>query len=189
VPRPDTPARIGQAKIKKVAWQPARQISELDPTDQSAAGPAHHRGKTPAENDGDVADLVWKYFAEEITEALRDVQQDLAPDQNESGQAASRRKRLGKWAKHKTQPATYSFVSIRSAPSTQKRWDANNHEESHLPVIDVEALRSIRRIVLTINERIAAMDGRIPGSKLSTTIWGDQGRRPKHFPAGSGCRI
>jgi hypothetical protein len=68
VPRPDTPARIGQAKIKKVAWQPARQISELDPTDQSAAGPAHHRGKTPAENDGDVADLVWKYFAEEITE-------------------------------------------------------------------------------------------------------------------------
>jgi hypothetical protein len=91
-PRPGTPARIGQAKIKRIAGQPARQISELDPTEQSAAGPAHHRRKTPAENDADLAQLVWKYFAEEITEALRDIQQDLAPDQNDSGQAGSRRK-------------------------------------------------------------------------------------------------
>jgi hypothetical protein len=56
-----------------------------------------------------------------------------------------------------------SFVSIRSGPSTQKRWDANDHEESHLPVIDVEALRSIRRIVLTIQERIAAGQESKPG--------------------------
>jgi hypothetical protein len=100
------------------------KFSELDPTDQSAAGPAHHRGKTPAENDGDVADLVWKYFAEEITE-----------------------------------------------PNTRFK---------------IPAPQSIKDASQKVH---GAMDGWIPGSKLSTTIWGDQGRRPKHFPAGSGCRI
>jgi hypothetical protein len=91
-PRPGSPARIGQAKIKRVAGQPARQISKADAIHQAAAWPTYGRGTGAGENDGDVADLVWKYFAEEITEALRDVQQNLAPDQNDSGQAASRRK-------------------------------------------------------------------------------------------------
>ena len=55
-----------------------------------------------------------------------------------------------------------SFVSIRSAPSTQNGRDAND-EENKLPVIDVEALRNIRRIVLTIKERIAASHESKPG--------------------------
>jgi hypothetical protein len=75
----------------KTAGQP-KQISELDASFHSEAGPAHERGIRQAENDGDLADLVWKYFAEEITGTLREVQQDLAPDQNGSGQAPSRRK-------------------------------------------------------------------------------------------------
>jgi hypothetical protein len=91
-PGPGTPARIGQAKIKKAAGQPARQISKADATHQAAAWPTYGRGTGAGENDGDLADLVWKYFAEEITKALRNIQQDLAPDQNDPGQAGSRRK-------------------------------------------------------------------------------------------------
>jgi hypothetical protein len=86
-PRPGTPARIGQAKIKKVAGQPARQISEVDPTDESVAGPAHHHGKTPAENDADLAQLVWKYFADEITQTLIDVQELLECERNTTEKA------------------------------------------------------------------------------------------------------
>jgi hypothetical protein len=87
-PRPGTPARIGQAKITKVAGQPARQISELDPTDQSAAGSAHRRGKTPAGNDADLTELVWKYFAGEITQALIEVQELLERERNTTEKAS-----------------------------------------------------------------------------------------------------
>jgi hypothetical protein len=66
-----------------------------------------------------------------------------------------------------------SFVSIPSALSTQKRRDANNHEEIHLPVIDIEALRSIRRIVLTIKERIAASQASNPGDGHQRLSAGD----------------
>ena len=66
-----------------------------------------------------------------------------------------------------------SFVSIRYAPSTQKRRDANDHEESHLPVIDVEALRSIRRILLTIKERIATGQASNPGDGHQRLSAGD----------------
>src|SRR5262245_39212932 len=66
-----------------------------------------------------------------------------------------------------------SFRSIPSASSTQKGRDANDHEESHLPVIDVEALRSIRRIVLTIKERIAADEESKPGHDHQRLSAGD----------------
>jgi hypothetical protein len=79
----------------------------------------------------------------------------LAPQQSDydSKQVSGKNKQMGKI---RNIGRSSSFVSIPSAPSTQERRDANNHEESHLPVIDVEALRTIRRIVLTIKERIAA---------------------------------
>ena len=48
-----------------------------------------------------------------------------------------------------------SSVSIRYAPSNKELPDANKYEPSEIPVIDVEGLRSIRRIVLTIKQRIA----------------------------------
>jgi hypothetical protein len=66
-----------------------------------------------------------------------------------------------------------SFVSIRYASSTQNERDANNHEESHIPVIDIEALRSIRRIVLTIKERIAAGQQSKPGHDHQRLSGGD----------------
>src|SRR5215204_5403387 len=40
-----------------------------------------------------------------------------------------------------------SFVSIRYASSSKGLPDANKHETSKVPVIDVETLQSIRRIV------------------------------------------
>jgi hypothetical protein len=74
--------RAGGTQIKKSARQPLKQISELDPAHQRTAGPAYGRGPGPAENDGDLAGLVLKYFAEEITEALRKVQEVLASEEN-----------------------------------------------------------------------------------------------------------
>jgi hypothetical protein len=66
-----------------------------------------------------------------------------------------------------------SFVSIRSAPSTQNEQDANKYEENQIPVIDIEALRSIRRIVLTIKERIAAGQASNPGDDHQRFSAGD----------------
>ena len=95
-PRAGTPAGIGQAKIKKVAGQPAKQISKADPTHQAAAGPAHERGNTPARLNHDLANLVWKYFSEEITQALIEVQQALAQETEGLKPALRASKRLGK---------------------------------------------------------------------------------------------
>ena len=80
-PRAGTAEGIGQPKIERVAGQPAKQISKADPSHQ-AAGPAHERGIRQAENDGDLAGLVLKYFAEEITQALIEVQELLEREQN-----------------------------------------------------------------------------------------------------------
>ena len=55
-----------------------------------------------------------------------------------------------------------SFVRIRSCSSSKGVPDANEHEQSDAPVIDIEALRSISRIVLAIKERIAAGGGSRP---------------------------
>lgn len=50
-----------------------------------------------------------------------------------------------------------SSVSIRYASSSKGVSDANKIDQSNkVPVIDIEALRSISRIVLAIKERIAA---------------------------------
>jgi len=75
---------IGQTQIKKSARQPLKQISEFDSAHQPAAGAAYKPGTGPAENDGDLADLVWKYFAEEITQALIEVQELLASEETSS---------------------------------------------------------------------------------------------------------
>jgi hypothetical protein len=84
------PERIGHDRIK-TAGQP-KQISELDASFHSEAGPAHERGIRQAENDGDLAGLVWKYFAEEISEALMEVQKALAPEAKGSSRQAGHRK-------------------------------------------------------------------------------------------------
>jgi hypothetical protein len=84
-------AEVDQTQIKKAAGQP-KQIPELDASFHSEAGPAHERGIRQAENDGDLAGLVWKYFAEEIGEALMEVQKALAPEAKGSSRQAGHRK-------------------------------------------------------------------------------------------------
>jgi hypothetical protein len=92
-PRVGGPAGTGQANIRKVAGQTAKQISEADPAHQPAAGPAHDAGNTPAEKDHALADLVWKYLSEEITQAVIEVQEALAPVQSGSAQQVIQRNR------------------------------------------------------------------------------------------------
>ena len=85
------PAGTDQARIKP-AGQPTKQIPEPDRAHQPAADAAYERGTGPAENDADLAELVWKYFADEITEAVIEVQQVLAPEQSRSIHQAGSRK-------------------------------------------------------------------------------------------------
>lgn len=56
-----------------------------------------------------------------------------------------------------------SFVSIRYASSSKVLPNANEHEKSQTPVIDIEALRNISRIVRCIQARIDAAERTSPG--------------------------
>jgi hypothetical protein len=53
-----------------------------------------------------------------------------------------------------------SFVSIWKAPAGKELPDANEHKKAPTPVIGIEALRTINRIVLAIEEKIAAASER-----------------------------
>jgi len=46
-----------------------------------------------AGDEQDLAELVWKYFSEEITQAVIEVQEALSPEQSGSMQQVSHRKR------------------------------------------------------------------------------------------------
>jgi hypothetical protein len=85
-------AEVDQTQIKKAAGQPLKQIPELDLAHQSLAGPVHERGIRQTENEGDLAGLVLKYFADEISEALMEVQKALAPEAKCSNRQAGHRK-------------------------------------------------------------------------------------------------
>jgi hypothetical protein len=87
------PVGLGQAKTKRIAGQRPKQISEPDPAIQPAVAPANYHANTPAENNHALADLVWKYFSEEITQAVIKVQEALAPTQNGSTQQVLQRNR------------------------------------------------------------------------------------------------
>jgi hypothetical protein len=71
---------IAQTQMKKSARQSRKQT--LDPSDHIAAGAMDNSGTVGPDNDQDLAQLVWKYFGEEIGEALTDVQQALATEQS-----------------------------------------------------------------------------------------------------------
>ena len=72
-PRPK--ARTG---IKKSITRPSH--TDIYPPDPIAASAADNSGVVGAESHQDLAELAWKYFAEEIGETLREVQQALAPE-------------------------------------------------------------------------------------------------------------
>jgi len=65
----------------------------LDLADHTAVGAVDNSGAGGSANDQDLAKLVWKYFREEITETLRETQEDLAPERTGSSQQVSHRKR------------------------------------------------------------------------------------------------
>ena len=57
-----------------------------------------------------------------------------------------------------------SFVGIRKAPAPTCATDTNQDEKVQQPVLDIEALRSIGRIVRAIKERIEAGQRSATGS-------------------------
>ena len=68
-----------------------------------------------------------------------------------------------------------SLVSIRYAPLSKGQPNANEREEAPTPVIDIAALRNIRRIVETLRNRIDAGDGNTTGDGAQRYPPGDPG--------------
>ena len=68
-----------------------------------------------------------------------------------------------------------SFVSIWKAPAIKVSPDANEHKKAPTPVIGIEALRTIHRIVLAIRERIDAAERNKPGNDSRPCPVGDPG--------------
>src|SRR5947208_16839097 len=66
-----------------------------------------------------------------------------------------------------------SFGSIRYAPLSKVLPDANKHEKAQTPVIHIEGLRSISRIVRAIKERIDAGERTRPGDDTQRCLAGD----------------
>ena len=66
-----------------------------------------------------------------------------------------------------------SFVSIWKAPAGKESPDANEHKKDPTPVIGIEALRTINRIVLAIGEKIDARERTTPGNDVQTGSAGD----------------
>jgi uncharacterized membrane protein YfbV (UPF0208 family) len=60
----------------------------LDSTDHILAG----SGTVATDTSQDLAQLIWKYFREEITQALQEAQQALAPVKNQPRTAKSRKR-------------------------------------------------------------------------------------------------
>lgn len=62
--------------MKKSATQSQKQTLYLDAADHIAIGAASNNSSTTkASIDHDLTQLVWKYFGEEISETLREVQE------------------------------------------------------------------------------------------------------------------
>ena len=78
-------------QIKKTALQ-NRKTLDPDPADHIAAGAVGNSGTVGADHGQDLAELVWKYFGEEISEAFREVQEALAAEQSSLSPQVSQRK-------------------------------------------------------------------------------------------------
>ena len=76
-------------QIKKTALR-NRKTLDPDPADHITAGAVENPGTV--DHDQDLAELVWKYFGEEIGEAFREVQEALAAEQSSTSPQVSQRK-------------------------------------------------------------------------------------------------
>ena len=65
--------------MKKSATQSRKQTLDIYPADHIVAKALDNYGTMEPENSHDLAQLVWKYFAQEITVALKEVQAALSP--------------------------------------------------------------------------------------------------------------
>jgi len=84
--------RIARNQMKKSITQSRKHTLDLDPIDYIAAGDVDSSGAVGADHGHDLTQLVWKYFGEEISETLREVQEGL-------GRRAERLKPAGKLGK------------------------------------------------------------------------------------------
>jgi len=73
-----------------------------------------------------------------------------------------------------------SFTSIRYAPLSKERSDANKREKGQIPVIDLEALRAIKRIVESIRERIDEAERSRTGNDRESCCTGDSSGPETH---------
>lgn len=70
--------------MKKDVAQTRKQPLDIYSTNQIAVGAVDTSGAIRADNDQGLVQLVWKYFGEEVGEALHEIQQGLAPAKGRS---------------------------------------------------------------------------------------------------------
>jgi len=75
--------------MKNRATQSRDQTLDIHPADQIAAGAMDNAGFVETTSHQILADLVWKYFGEEITQALQEAQQALEAEKVRSTTAKS----------------------------------------------------------------------------------------------------
>jgi hypothetical protein len=78
--------------MKKNRTKSRKRTPDIYSTDHSGTGPQNSSGAT-VDDRQTLADLVWKYFADEITEAVIEVQQALVPKKSRSSRQVGNRKR------------------------------------------------------------------------------------------------
>ena len=66
--------------MKKRVMQLPKHTLDLDPGNHIAAGVMDSSATVGADDDQDLAQLVWKYFGDEIRDALREAQEALATE-------------------------------------------------------------------------------------------------------------
>ena len=71
----------------------SKQPLPARPVGQAGAGAAATSPIAEANRNQDLAELVWKYFSEEITQALTETQEALTPEMSGSRQQVGHRKR------------------------------------------------------------------------------------------------
>jgi hypothetical protein len=85
--------------VRKLRANPAqrgatsKQPLPARPAGQARAGAAATSPIAEVNRNQDLAELVWKYFSEEITQAVIEVQEALSPEQSGSMHQVSHRKR------------------------------------------------------------------------------------------------
>src|SRR5262249_42619322 len=76
------------------------------------------------------------------------------------------------------------FVSIRKAPLQKYATDTNRHEKVQTPILGIEALRTIGRIVRPVKVRIDLANGQHNPKDIQDSAAGDASSAPPTCPVG-----